>query len=65
MSPVMSSGPIGADEAVQVGLATLADLERLCGAGEPLLASAATRAHAALARALASIAPEAFDDGTP
>jgi hypothetical protein len=61
----MSGGPIGADEAVQVGLATLADLERLCGADEPLLAGAATRAHAALARALASIAPEAFDDATP
>jgi hypothetical protein len=61
----MSPPALGSDEAIRVGLATLADLERLCGAEEPLLASAAHRAHAALSRALARIAPAAFDDATP
>jgi hypothetical protein len=65
MSPEEVNGAIGADEAVQIGLATLADLERLCRASQPLLASAATRAHAALSRALASLAPEAFDATVP
>lgn len=61
----MSAPAIGADEAVRVGLATLADLERLRGAEQPVLASAATRAHAALSAALASLAPEAFDAAAP
>ena len=57
----MNPAPLDTDEAVRIALATLADLERLCGADQPLLATAATRAHAALARALASLAPDAFD----
>lgn len=57
----MNAAPLDTDEAVRVALATLAELERLRGADQPLLASAATRAHAALARAVASIAPGAYD----
>jgi hypothetical protein len=57
----MNRSPSDGDETVRSALATLADLDRLRSVDQPLLASAANRAHAALARALASIAPDAFD----
>ena len=59
--PRLAAPALPLDEAVVVALAALDDLERLCAADQPLLASAATRGRAALARALASVAPEAFD----
>jgi len=57
----MTAVPLGTNEAVEAALGLLADLERLRGCEQPLLASAANRAHAALARALAGLAPDAFN----
>ncbi|HVW33503.1 MAG TPA: hypothetical protein VHL53_13270 [Acidimicrobiia bacterium] len=52
---------VTADEAARLAQAVLADLDRLRHADQPLLASAATRAHAALKVALASSAPDALE----
>lgn len=57
----MNATPLDTDEAVRIALGTLADLARLRTADQPLLATAATRAHAALGQALASVAPHALD----
>lgn len=58
----MSPAPVGTgDEVLRAALRTLTDLDRLRHVDQPLLAAAAARGHAALARALSNLAPDDCD----
>ena len=57
----MSAAAIPHHDAVALALEILAGLERVRSCEQTLLATAAGRAHATLARALANLAPEDLD----